>query len=181
MFWLMNFTSIFFWTLQGLETFAVVILRFTKPIGLKNLWYPGSTWYTMIFSSNTNHLVSSFAVLIGKTVLTMSFLYQIPYKRFELNQSAFGQRWLEKHVVCFQVICVSWLIPLIIFCRQPNANWHVSSSTNVYIGMFFVISTLKMIWCLLVCYCCANHCKTYFPRSSIKVFVRLHEKLNLLK
>ena len=126
-------------------------------------------------------MVSSFAVGTGTTLLTMSFLYQIPYKHFELNQPAFGQRWLEKHVVCFQVICVSWLLPLIVFCRQPNANRHVYSSINSYIGMFFVISTLKMIWCLLVCYCCANHCKTYFSRSSIKIFVLLHGKLNLLK
>ena len=139
---------------------------------------PGTLWS---FSSNAYRLVSSFAVAIGTTVLTMALLYQVPHKRFELNQSAFGHRWLENRVVCFQVVCVSWLLPLIIFCRQPNANWHVYSSTNVYIGMFFVISTLPMIWCLLVCYCCANHCKTYFPRSSIKVFVLLHEKRNLVK
>lgn len=156
-------------------------LHFTKPICLTifDILDPSGPLWS--FSSNAYRLMSSFAVAIGTTVLKMFFMCQVPYKRFELNKSAFRQRSLENHVFCFHVIGVSWLLRLIIFCRQPFANWHVYSSTNVYIGMLFIMSTLKMIWCLLVCYCCAKHCITYFPRFSIKIYVLLHEKLNLLE
>ena len=108
------------------------------------------------------------------------FLVSSSLQTFWVKSTSFWTKIVGKPRCLFS-ICVSWLFCLIIFCRQPYANWHVNSLTNVYIGKFFIISTLKMIWCLLVCYCCANHCKTYFPRSSIKIFVLLHEKLNLLE
>ena len=42
-------TSSLYFSEHGLETFTVVILRFTKPICLKNLWYPGFVCHIMIF------------------------------------------------------------------------------------------------------------------------------------